>query len=115
MTDPSFHLTTVAITAFQENIQARGTPDVYIRLGVKGSGGCSGYTYVIKYEDDSPKDTDIQFAFDGVCVVIDPKSMVYLNGCSLDFESSLLESRFVFNNPNADKQCSCGMSFGIKK
>jgi iron-sulfur cluster assembly protein len=79
------------------------------RLGVIG-GGCSGLSYKFKLES-APRPTDNIFEYDGVKVFVDPKSYEYLKGLTLDYRESLLESSFVFHNPNAKKSCSCGKSF----
>lgn len=79
------------------------------RLGVIG-GGCSGLSYKFKLEP-KPRATDNIFEYDGVKVYVDPKSLEYLKGMTLDYSESLMESAFVFHNPNAKKSCSCGKSF----
>ena len=106
------HLTDKAIEAFNRRIEERNTPDVRIRLGVQG-GGCSGMKYVIQFDDDKPKENDLQFFHNGIRVIVDPKSIVYLNGCELDFEKTLVEEGFVFSNPQEAKRCGCGKSFSI--
>ncbi len=80
-----------------------------LRLGVQG-GGCSGLSYLIRFE---PKErpNDSVYDFDGVKVFVDPKSMLYLQGMTLDYKESLIHSGFVFENPNAKKSCGCGTSF----
>ena len=80
-----------------------------LRLGVVG-GGCSGLSYKFKFES-KPLPTDRVFEVDGVSLVVDPKSYEYLNGLTLDYQESLMEQVFVFNNPNAAKSCGCGKSF----
>ncbi len=80
-----------------------------LRLGVTG-GGCSGMSYVMKVEKH-PRERDRVFEFDGVRVFIDPKSFIYLNGMTLDFEETLIRQGFNFINPNATRSCSCGTSF----
>jgi iron-sulfur cluster assembly protein len=80
-----------------------------LRLGVLG-GGCSGLSYQIKFEPRE-RSTDKVFEFDGVKVFIDPKSMLYLDGMTLDYKESLMYSGFSFENPNAKKSCGCGTSF----
>ena len=80
-----------------------------LRLGVLG-GGCSGLSYQIKFEPRE-RSTDKIFEFDGVKVFIDPKSMLYLDGMTLDYKESLMYSGFSFENPNAKKSCGCGTSF----
>jgi iron-sulfur cluster assembly protein len=79
------------------------------RLAVQG-GGCSGLTYQFKIETGE-RPSDHIFAFDGAKVLIDPKSLVFLDGLTLDYTESLMQSGFVIENPNAQKTCSCGTSF----
>lgn len=80
-----------------------------LRLAVQG-GGCSGFSYQFKIETRE-RPSDHVFPFDGVTVVIDPKSLVLLDGLTLDYKESLIQSGFVIDNPNAQKTCSCGTSF----
>ncbi|MBY0504544.1 MAG: iron-sulfur cluster assembly accessory protein [Bryobacteraceae bacterium] len=80
-----------------------------LRLGVLG-GGCSGLSYQFKF-DAKPRTNDNVLAFDDVQVFVDPKSMIFLNGMTLDWKDSLMHSGFVFENPNAKKACGCGTSF----
>ena len=82
-----------------------------LRLGVKG-GGCSGLSYVLAF-DDAVKEKDMILEKHGVKIVIDPKSMFYLSGTTLDFSDGLNGRGFVFNNPQAAKTCGCGSSFGV--
>jgi len=80
-----------------------------LRLGVLG-GGCSGLSYQFKFAPQ-PRPTDHVFLFEDVQVFVDPKSMVFLDGMTLDWKDALLQSGFVFNNPHASKSCGCGTSF----
>ncbi len=80
-----------------------------LRLGVQG-GGCSGLSYLFRF-DPKPRSTDRVLEFDDVRIVIDPKSLVYLDGMTLDWKDSLMYSGFEFQNPNAKKSCGCGTSF----
>ena len=82
-----------------------------LRLGVKG-GGCSGLSYAIAF-DSHPRERDRIFTFDGVRVFIDPKSFVYLNGMTLDYEETLMRQGFNFINPNSTRSCGCGTSFSV--
>lgn len=85
-------------------------PDVHaLRIGVKG-GGCSGLSYVLGF-DERPREDDRVFSMEGLTVYVDPKSLTYLNGTTLDFSGGLSGRGFVFNNPNATKTCGCGQSF----
>ncbi len=80
-----------------------------LRLGVLG-GGCSGLSYQFKFDQKS-RPNDKVFDCDGVKLFVDPKSYIYLHGLTLDYKESLLQSGFVFENPNAKKSCGCGSSF----
>ncbi len=80
-----------------------------LRLGILG-GGCSGLSYQFKFEV-KPRERDNVFEFEGVQIFIDPKSLIYLRGLTLDYQESLMQSGFVFDNPNATKSCGCGTSF----
>lgn len=84
-----------------------------LRLGVSG-GGCSGMTYKIDFAreaDIAPKDK--VFEDQGIKLVVDHKSMLFLDGTVLDYAESLMQSGFVFKNPNAKQTCGCGESFGV--
>jgi iron-sulfur cluster assembly protein len=80
-----------------------------LRLGVLG-GGCSGLSYQFKF-DPKPRVNDKVIHFDDVDVYVDPKSLVFLDGMTLDWKDSLIHSGFVFENHNAKKSCGCGTSF----
>jgi iron-sulfur cluster assembly protein len=80
-----------------------------LRLGVLG-GGCSGLSYQFKFAPE-PRPRDHVFDFEDVKVFVDPKSMLFLDGMTLDWKDSLLQSGFVFENPHATKSCGCGTSF----
>ncbi len=82
-----------------------------IRLGVQG-GGCSGLSYSIQF-DSHPREHDRVFQFGDVRVFIDPKSFVYLNGMTLDWEDTLMRQGFVCRNPNVTASCGCGSSFSV--
>lgn len=103
-------ITDTAIEAFRNKLEKRGTIHARVRLGVLGS-GCNGYSYSVSFEDNDPRPTDLQYFYFGIRVVIDKKSIVILDGCSLDYKSSLKESGFAFSNPKAKSVCGCGESF----
>ena len=86
-------------------------PDSFIRVGVQG-GGCSGLMYDLKF-DTEMKEGDKAFEDNGIKVVVDKKSFLYLVGTELDYAGGLNGRGFVFNNPNADRTCGCGESFSI--
>lgn len=108
----NIQLTPSAIQEIKSQLAKRETPNAYLRLGVKG-GSCSGFTYVIQFEDDAPKERDIQLDIDGVKILVDPKSLAYLDGSTLDWKSSLMEQGFDFINPHVVSQCGCGKSFSV--
>jgi len=82
---------------------------VCLRVGVKG-GGCSGFSYILDLTEQA-RETDETFTENGVKVVCDPKSYLYLNGVTIDFRDELMGRGFVFNNPNSTSTCGCGSSF----
>ena len=104
-------LTRKAIEMAKLALQKRGTPGASLRLGVRG-GGCSGVSYAIEFSD-KVRDRDHKFEFDGLQVVVDPKSLVYLRGAVLDYEVKLMQHGFRFLNPNEKSSCGCGESFQI--
>ncbi|MFT7612341.1 MAG: iron-sulfur cluster assembly protein [Parvicellaceae bacterium] len=83
----------------------------FIRVGVEG-GGCSGLMYQLTF-DNNLTETDKEFENNGIKVVVDKKSFLYLVGTTLDFSGGLNGKGFVFVNPNADRTCGCGESFSI--
>jgi iron-sulfur cluster assembly protein len=101
-------VTPKAVSKIREAFQREGV-NGGLRLGVLG-GGCSGLSYQFKF-DVKPRPTDKVLNFDDVNVFIDPKSLVFLDGMTLDWKDSLIQSGFVFENPNAKKSCGCGTSF----
>jgi iron-sulfur cluster assembly protein len=80
-----------------------------LRLGVQG-GGCSGLSYNVRF-DTQPRERDRIFEYGEIRVFVDPKSFIYLNGMTVDWEETLMQRGFVFRNPNAKKSCGCGSSF----
>ena len=80
-----------------------------LRLGVQG-GGCSGLSYAMRLDTQS-RDRDKIFEEHGARIFVDPKSLLYLNGTTLEYEETLMRQGFVFQNPNAARNCGCGSSF----
>jgi iron-sulfur cluster assembly protein len=101
-------VTPKAVEKIRQTFQKMGV-EGGLRLGVLG-GGCSGLSYQFKF-DTKPRPKDKVFDFDGVQIFVDPKSILYLHGLTLDYKESLMQSGFVFENPNAKKSCGCGTSF----
>ena len=109
---PQIAVTEKAIRKIRQAFEKQGVDGV-LRLGVLG-GGCSGLSYQFKF-DTKTRATDHVFEFGDagarVRIAVDPKSMLYLHGLTLDYQETLMQSGFVFHNPNAHKSCGCGTSF----
>jgi iron-sulfur cluster assembly protein len=103
------NVTPKAVQKIREAFAKQGVTGGGLRLGVLG-GGCSGLSYQFKYEA-KPRPTDKVFDFEDVKVYVDPKSFVFLEGMTLDWKDSLIQSGFAFENPHATKSCGCGTSF----
>ena len=115
--EPSISVTPKAVEAIKKQIAKRNVPDTSLRVGIRG-GGCSGFSYVIEFHDGAPRSRDRVYDYvaeDGtpVRVVVDPKSLLYLNGAELDWEQTLMQQGFKFKNPNEKTGCGCGHSFGV--
>ena len=108
---PEIRLTKKAVEMAKKSIERRGVPTEGLRLGVKG-GGCSGVSYAIEFADKI-RGRDHVFEFQGLKVVIDPKSLIYLRGSILDYEVKLMQHGFKFRNPNEKAGCGCGESFTV--
>jgi len=96
------------VKAFDAN---KLTPPIVVRVGVRG-GGCSGFTYKLDLIglDDINQD-DQKFEQENVTVIVDPKSNLYIDGTTIDFNDDLMGRGFIFSNPNSTGQCGCGSSF----
>ncbi|HEY9379919.1 MAG TPA: iron-sulfur cluster assembly protein IscA [Burkholderiales bacterium] len=103
-------LTDKAATHVQNFLAKRGK-GVGLRLGVRTS-GCSGMAYMLEFVDDLNPD-DHTFESHGVKVIVDPKSLPYVDGTELDFAREGLNEGFKFNNPNVKDACGCGESFNV--
>ena len=86
--------------------------NTYLRVKVVG-GGCSGMSYNLDFEKESITENDQEFDVNGVKIVVDKKSLLFLNGTKLDFSDGLNGSGFEFVNPNAKRTCGCGSSFAV--
>ncbi len=105
-------LTERARAEIERIVSEQNLPDeTALRVGVKG-GGCSGFSYTLGF-DDQISEIDQVNEIEGIRVVCDPKSFLYLNGTEVDFEESLMGRGFKFGNPNASKTCGCGESFTV--
>lgn len=105
-------LTSEATQEVKRLIEKEQKPNMALRLGVKG-GGCSGFSYVMGLDDATPKPHDQVFEQDGVKVLVDMKSHLFLDGTTIRFKSALMGGGFEFENPLSKKSCGCGSSFSV--
>ncbi|MGJ8661850.1 MAG: HesB/IscA family protein [Bacteroidota bacterium] len=105
------NVTESAKTQAMKLMEEDGKQGYFIRVGVQG-GGCSGLMYQLDL-DNQEKEDDKSFEDNGVKIVVDKKSFLYLIGTTLDFSGGLNGKGFVFKNPNADRTCGCGESFSV--
>ena len=108
---PTIHLTERAANKIRALLEKDGVPleQGGLRVGVQG-GGCSGLSYAMRL-DTQARDRDKIFEEFGARIFVDAKSLLYLNGTTLEYEETLMRQGFVFQNPNADRSCGCGSSF----
>ena len=102
-------ITPSAVSVIQKLLEERNIPDYSLRVFVQG-GGCSGMQYGMAFEE-TPQSYDTVISTDGVSVIVDPTSMMYLKGATVDFVDSLMGGGFRIENPNAVSSCGCGSSF----
>lgn len=104
-------LTERAIARIKQVLAHQGKQDAYLRIGVR-AGGCSGYEQVM-LPVDAPRPNDLVAEFDGVRVVVDPKSAEILEGATVDYTGQLIGGGFRFEIPKAKRSCGCGTSFSL--
>ena len=104
-------VTDLAKNTANRMMSEEGKDNFFIRVGVEG-GGCSGLMYQLTF-DSEIKETDKEFESNGVKVVVDKKSFLYLVGTTLDYSGGLNGKGFIFKNPNAERTCGCGESFSL--
>ena len=104
-------VTEKAVQEIHKMLSKRSKPAKGLRIGIRG-GGCTGFGYLFEWADDEPRSTDKVFEFDEgrVRIFCDPKSLVYLDGTTLDYVTSLMGHGFKFVNPNVKGSCGCGES-----
>ncbi len=98
-----------AVAKVKKLLSERGTPDLGLRLGIRG-GGCSGLSYFMDFAG-APEKTDRVLDFEGLHVFVDPKSFLFLDGIELDYNEGFTNHGFQFRNPKAKTSCGCGQSF----
>ncbi|MDB5290808.1 MAG: iron-sulfur cluster insertion protein [Phycisphaerales bacterium] len=108
----SITLTELAATKIKEIIKEQSLPatDTKLRVAVKG-GGCSGFSYMLDLTEEPKAESDEEVESQGVKILVDMKSLLYLSGTEIDFRDEVMGSGFVFKNPNATSSCGCGSSF----
>ncbi len=118
------HLSPEAARKVYEALQKRETPNSALRVGVRG-GGCSGFTYVLEFDDNPPRSRDLVFTFPverqpgdeaepgEVRVFCDKKSILYLNGSTLEWQKTVMYQGFRFANPQEKSSCGCNESFAV--
>lgn len=107
--DQVITLTPAAVKAVKGIIEKKNLGNVALRVGVQG-GGCSGLSYQLNFDTEAQAD-DRSFDIEGLRVLVDEKSALYLAGTTLDFSNELVGGGFKFLNPNAKRSCGCGESF----
>ncbi len=103
-------LTPRAVTELKDLMESQGNPAAALRVWVAG-GGCSGLSYGMALDEGQPDAEDELFEQDGVKIVIDPLSMRYMTGSSVDYVDDEMGGGFKIENPNATSSCGCGSSF----
>lgn len=111
MTKPIISLTEAASERVKALVAGSDKPVLGLRLGVKAR-GCSGLTYVLEYAEE-PKGDEEVVEVNGVKLLVDGASIMYLIGLELDYVEDKLQSGFVFRNPNETGRCGCGESFSV--
>lgn len=104
-------VTAAAAKRIRDAMASDGVADGGLRVGVK-AGGCSGFSYVFRWETE-PRPDDEVFKADDMRIFVDPKSYKYLRGTVLDCDASMLGQSLIFRNPNAKSECGCGLSFDV--
>jgi len=111
-TETKLSMSPEAIEEVRRLIAENNLPETAgVRVGVRG-GGCSGFTYTLNF-DKKEASGDVVMEFDGVRLFVDPKSLLYLSGTTLEYTSGLQGKGFQFVNPNASSTCGCGESFSV--
>jgi iron-sulfur cluster assembly accessory protein len=106
---PVITVTPAAVNVIRTLLEQRQIPNHVLRVFVSG-GGCSGMQYGMAFEEN-PRDFDTVVSVEGVRLIVDPTSLMYLQGATIDFVDSLMGGGFRIDNPNAVSQCGCGHSF----
>ncbi|MEZ5360042.1 MAG: iron-sulfur cluster assembly accessory protein [Candidatus Zixiibacteriota bacterium] len=110
--DETIYLTPAAVSEVKRLInEEKDADNMMLRVGVQG-GGCSGLSYAMSF-DNIVDEFDQVLEFDGLKVVVDAKSLLYMSGTTIDYTKELLTGGFKFDNPKSSRGCSCGTSFSV--
>ena len=110
---PRITLTPEAAAFVKERLAKEGRPDASLRVGVRG-GGCNGLIYVLDYTDDPPRPRDLVYDFHGTRVLVDNRSIDYIEGSTIVYEKTLMFQGLKFKNPLEASTCGCGETFSVK-
>ncbi|HEX3598245.1 MAG TPA: iron-sulfur cluster assembly accessory protein [Polyangiaceae bacterium] len=110
---PRITLTPEAAAFVKERLEKEGRPAASLRVGVRG-GGCNGLTYVLDYTDEPPRARDLVYDFYGTRVLVDSRSIEYIEGSTIVYERSLMFTGLKFKNPLEATTCGCGETFSVK-
>ena len=102
-------ITPAAQEKLRKAVETEGNPNLRLRMEVK-AGGCAGLQYDM-WLDENSDENDLVVNYDGVEVILDPSSALYLTGATIDFEDTIMRQGFTIDNPNATGSCACGNSF----
>ena len=105
-------LTPVAITKVKEILTQQNPSPTGLRVAVVG-GGCSGFSYHMAFENQANEASDNVYEFNGLKVMVDQMSEMYLDGITIDYLETIEGAGFKFNNPNVKSTCGCGSSFSV--
>ena len=108
---PPLDFTAAAAAKVRELIAEEGNAALKLRVYIQG-GGCSGFQYGFEFDEGRNED-DFAIVTDGVTLLVDPLSLQYLAGATVDYSESLSGAQFVIRNPNAKTTCGCGSSFTV--
>ena len=105
-------VTDAAAKRIREAMATEAVDGSGLRVGVK-AGGCSGMSYVFKWEQTPTPEDEVFASETGATIYVDPKSFKYLDGTILDCDQDMLGQSLILRNPNAKSECGCGLSFGV--
>ena len=107
--EQTIKITPAAVAEIMRLHGQENKPELFLRVGIV-SGGCSGMSYAMAF-DDTPQKDDLIYDYDGVTVRLNSEVLSYLKGTTLDYKGGMLGGGFLFDNPNARRSCGCGTSF----